>query len=74
MDGHGTHTMESSIDFCRNNMIDVCFMPARTLHILQPLDVGIFPSYKAAYRRAAKEREVDDVECWAEPSLLICMQ
>ena len=66
MDGHGTHTMESSVDFCRLNKIDVCFMPAHTSHILQPLDVGIFSSYKAAYRRAAKERGINDVECsWA---------
>ena len=66
MDGHGTHAMESSIDFCRNNMTDVCLMPAQTSHILRPLDVGIFTSYKAAYHWATKERGIDYVErSWA---------
>ena len=31
------------------------FLPARTSHILQPLDLGCFSSLKAAYRRLVSE-------------------
>ena len=60
MDGHGTHTHVPNMDLCRDNMIDVCFLPPHTSHILQPLDVGIFNSYKAAYRRGSNDPALDD--------------
>jgi hypothetical protein len=47
LDGHGIHTHGPNIDLCRDNMIDLCFFPSRTAHVLQPLDVGICNSYKA---------------------------
>ena len=62
MDGHGTHTVQESVGYCAANRIDLCFLPPHTSHILQPLDVGIFAAYKAAYRRAGSESAIDDVE------------
>src|SRR5208337_1771768 len=32
-----------------------CFLPAHTSHILQPLDLTVFSSVKAAYRRMLAE-------------------
>ncbi len=55
LDGHGTHTHAPNLDLCRENNIDVCFLPPHTSHILQPLDVGIFNSCKAAYRRGGSD-------------------
>ncbi len=61
MDGHGTHTFHENIQFCTDNGIDACFMPAHTSHILQPLDIGIFNSYKASYRRSVSDPALDDI-------------
>jgi len=36
-------------------------MPPHTTHLLQPLDVGVFNSYKAAYRRAVSDPALDDI-------------
>ena len=66
MDGHGMHTVAESVGFCRDHSIDVCYMPPRTSHIMQPLDVGVFAAYKAAYRRAARDRGIDEMKVsWA---------
>ena len=55
LDGHATHTHGPNIELCRANNIDVCFLPPHTSHILQPLDIGVFGSYKAAFRRSATD-------------------
>jgi hypothetical protein len=60
LDGHATHHHGPNLDLCRDNMIDVCFLPPHTSHILQPLDVGIFNSYKAAYRRDSRDPALHD--------------
>jgi hypothetical protein len=59
LDGHGTHTHAPNLDLCREDNIYVCFLPPHTSHILQPVDVGIFNSYKAAYRRGGSDPALD---------------
>ena len=61
MDGHSTHTYKDNIAFCRANMINACFFPSHTSHIIQPLDVSIFNSYKAAFRAAAGNPALEDI-------------
>jgi 4-hydroxybenzoate polyprenyltransferase len=53
VDGHKSH---ATLDFmweCFSNKIYVVYLPPHTSHVLQPLDVGVFSSLKAAYRREA---------------------
>ncbi|KAJ5241722.1 uncharacterized protein N7469_000049 [Penicillium citrinum] len=49
LDGHGSHKTEQFDYLCRqNNIIWLC-MPAHSLYLLQPLDVGCFSIIKKAY-------------------------
>lgn len=41
------HTSINVIQFARENGIRILCLPAHTTHILQPLDVGVFKSFKA---------------------------
>jgi hypothetical protein len=55
IDGHGSHV---SIDFmweCRQNNIQLCFLPPHTSHILQPLDLGCFGPEKRRYREEIRK-------------------
>ena len=61
MDGHGTHMTGDTVDLCNREGIDLCILPPHTTHVLQPLDVGIFNSYKAAYRRSARDSSLEFV-------------
>jgi hypothetical protein len=62
MDGHGTHTHGQNINYCQENNIDVCFLPPHTSHLTQPLDVGIFNAYKAAYRRCSNHQALKKID------------
>ncbi len=61
LDGHSTHTVDANLTFCQQNDIVPCLLPAHTSHITQPLDVGIFNSYKAAYRQCVSNNALDDI-------------
>ncbi len=61
MDGHATHTHGPNLQLCLANNIDVCFLPPHTSHITQPLDVGIFGSYKAAFRKSSTDPALDEL-------------
>lgn len=55
VDGHGSHI---SIDFlwlCKENQIQLLFLPAHSSHILQPLDLTPFSVIKSGYRRQIAE-------------------
>ncbi|KAI0992443.1 hypothetical protein K3495_g15742 [Podosphaera aphanis] len=55
-DGHGSHLTQSIIDFCWKAKI--CpLLPPHLTHVLQPLDVGVFPILKHNFKRAVR-REV----------------
>ena len=49
VDGHGSHTSDEFMTACYLNNVYLLFLPVRTSHILQPLDLGCFSNLKAAY-------------------------
>jgi hypothetical protein len=49
-DGFGTHETLEILEYCFENNIILCRLPSHTSHKLQPCDVGVFASLKAAYR------------------------
>ena len=51
-DGHGSHISIEVIEFARENGIYILCLPAHTSHILQPLDVGVFKSFKSHFSKA----------------------
>jgi len=48
-DGFGTHKTLEILEFCFENNIILCCLPSHTSHKLQPCDVVVFASLKAAY-------------------------
>ena len=52
-DGYGTHETLEILKFCFENII-LCHLPSHTSHMLQPCDVGVFATLKAAYRDHAE--------------------
>ena len=55
LDGHSSHISIEAVEFARSNGVHMLCIPAHTTHILQPLDVGVFKSFKAAYNKACKK-------------------
>ena len=50
LDGHGSHI---SVDFlwaCKQNKVELIFLPAHTSHVLQSLDFSCFSPIKTRYR------------------------
>ena len=52
MDGHGSHVSIDVIELARANDIHLLCLPSHTTHILQPLDVGVFKSFKLNFSKA----------------------
>jgi hypothetical protein len=46
MDGHGSHLTIEFIKYCDRNGIVPFLLPPHATHLLQPLDIGVFQSYK----------------------------
>jgi hypothetical protein len=61
LDGIKYHIAEETKAFCLANNIVVVVFPPHTTHVIQPLDVGIFNIYKAAYRNRNTTRSVVSV-------------
>lgn len=51
-DGHVSHVSIEAIEFARANDIHLLCLPSHTTHILQPLDVGVFKSFKTNFNKA----------------------
>ena len=51
-DGHTSHTSIELIELARDNNIHLLCLPPHTTHVLQPLDVGVFKSFKANFSKA----------------------
>jgi hypothetical protein len=45
-DGYGSHLTYELVKFCEEKDIILFFLPPKTSHYLQPLDVGVFHAYK----------------------------
>ena len=50
-DGHSTHISIQLIEMARENNVCLLCLPAHTSHILQPLDVGVFKSFKSNFNK-----------------------
>ena len=57
MDGHGSHLTIEFVDYCYRPdvKISVFLLPAHSTHILQPLDIGVFQSFKHYHQEMLKE-------------------
>lgn len=51
-DGHSSHMSIELIEIARDSQVYVLCLPAHTTHILQPLDVGVFKSFKANFSKS----------------------
>lgn len=51
-DGHGSHISIELIELARANNVYLLCLPAHTTHILQPLDIGVFKSFKTFFSKA----------------------
>ena len=56
-DGHGSHVTLDAIVLARANDVH---LPSHTSHILQPLDIGVFKSFKAGYAKACRKYMMDN--------------
>ena len=55
LDGHNSHVLPKFDRFCLDYQIVVLYMPAHSLHLLQPLDIGCFLVLKQLYGRLVKQ-------------------
>ena len=55
MDGHGTHMSIKLIELARSNDVHLLCLPSHTTHVLQPLDVGVFKSFKGNWSKACSK-------------------
>lgn len=54
-DGHSSHISIEVIEEARKNDVHFLCLPSHTTHILQPLDVAVFKSFKTNYSKACKQ-------------------
>ena len=55
MDGHGTHMSIELIELARSSGVHLLCLPSHTTHVLQPLDVGVFRSFKSYFSKACSK-------------------
>ena len=51
-DGHTSHISIELIELARANDVCILCLPSHTTHLLQPLDVGVFKSFKTHFSKA----------------------
>lgn len=52
LDGHASHMSITLIELARTNGVHILCIPSHTSHVLQPLDVGVFKSFKTNFSKA----------------------
>jgi hypothetical protein len=57
MDGHGSHLTIEFVEYCDKTWIVPFLLPLHATHLLQPLDIGVFQSYKH-YHQELLEKNV----------------
>ncbi len=50
-DGHQSHVSIELIELARENGVNLLCLPSHTSHLLQPLDVGVFKSFKSNFNK-----------------------
>ncbi|KAI1000387.1 hypothetical protein K3495_g7808 [Podosphaera aphanis] len=50
MDRHGSHTTAEFVCICKQNDVELLYLPAHSSHVLQVLDLGVFAPPKSKYR------------------------
>ena len=55
LDGHTSHITINVIEFARANEIHLLCLPSHTSHVLQPLDVGVFKSFKSFFSKVCTQ-------------------
>ena len=55
MDGHGSHMSIDLIELARSNGVHILCLPSHTMHVLQPLDVGVYKSFKSHFSKACSK-------------------
>ena len=51
-DGHASHISVQLIELARANGVHILCLPAHSTHLLQPLDLGVFKSFKVSFSKA----------------------
>ena len=51
-DGHASHITIETVEFARENDVHLLCLPSHTTHVLQPLDIGVFKSFKSHFSKA----------------------
>ena len=54
-DGHSSHVSIELIELARENSVHILCLPSHTTHLLQPLDVGVFKSFKSHYNNECRK-------------------
>jgi len=54
-DGYRSHITQDFIDYCWSHRIWPFLLPAHTTHLTQPLDVGVFQSFKHNFKQCICE-------------------
>jgi hypothetical protein len=51
LDGDGSHASVEFIWECKQNYVDIIYLPVHSSHVLQPLDLRAFSPLKSCYRK-----------------------
>jgi len=54
-DGHASHISIDLIELAKANDVHLLCLPSHTTHILQPLDVGVFKSFKSNFSKVCNK-------------------
>ena len=58
LDGHTSHITINTIEYAKANEIHLLCLPLHTSHILKPLDVGVFKSFKSFFSKVCTVKPV----------------
>lgn len=74
VDGHGSHSTVSFIEYMLANQIIVVKMPPHLTHLLQPLDLKVFSPYKEFHRQAVNGAILIGIEHYDKTEFLNDLQ
>ena len=61
LDGHVSHESIQTSALCHENGIHLYCLPPHSSHIVQPLDVGVFKTMKAEWKKAVKRQNETEI-------------